>query len=273
MCSRSTTGAAPRLAVAVAAILALLAHSTSRATELDKRQLELLDKADRSKMAPDLIETIPRAIFEARFKAGQIAMGNEFSRSRRPPHRRPSSSRESPEACTPSPCWTWTRLARGPPSSGPSSTGSSSTWRPETSRRPSIQEGERTVQVPPPQASDGIGSARYVFVAYKQYRTIESPQTLVVPHDKRKNFNIGKFAKEKHLGSPIAINYFLAEHGYVDGYTPMASWVAVVAVALIAFVSRVLLMYTEGKCPRTLRRRRFIGKIACNIDVLYANYV
>ncbi|KAH7986521.1 hypothetical protein HPB49_025926 [Dermacentor silvarum] len=250
MCSRSTTGTAPRLAVAVAAILALLAHSTSRATELDKRQLELLDKAERSKMAPDLIETIPRAIFEARFKAAQIAMGNEFS---------PQQASAPPSAVE------FPRIAGGvyaiamldldaPSPRDPK-------FRPilhwlvvnveagDVKAPVNYKKGNELYKYRRPKPPMGSGRHRYVFVAYKQYRTIESPQTLVVPHDKRKNFNIGKFAKENNLGSPIAINYFLAEHGYVDGYTPMASWVAVVAVALIAFVSRVLLMYTEVKVP------------------------
>ncbi|XP_050051284.1 protein D3-like [Dermacentor andersoni] len=241
MLNRSTSSAT-RMAVAVAAIVALLARSACRA-ELDKRQLDLLDKADRSNIAPDLIETIPRAIFEARFKAGEVAMGNQFS---------------TQQASAPPPFVEFPRTAGGvyaiamvdldaPSARDPK-------FRPilhwlvinveagDVKGPVNYKKGNELYKYRRPKPPMGSGRHRYVFLAYKQYRTIEAPQTLVVPSDKRRNFNIGKFAKENNLGNPIAINYFLAEQGYVDAYTPMLSWVMVVTAAITGFVCRLMLM-------------------------------
>ncbi|KAH6933139.1 hypothetical protein HPB50_012490 [Hyalomma asiaticum] len=245
MWSRANAASRARLAVAVATILALLAQSTCSATELDKRQMALLDKADRSSIAPDLIETIPRAIFEAKFKAGEIAMGNHFT---------PEQASSAPSGIefprTEGATYAIAMLDPDAPSRRDPKFRPILHWlvvnveAGDVKKPVNYKSGTELYRYRGPRPPMGSGPHRYVFLAYKQYRTIDMPQTLVVPTDKRKNFNMNKFVKEHNLGNPIAINYFLAEDAYVDGVTPIVSWLTIVALALLGLVGRVVLMKT-----------------------------
>ncbi|XP_075538942.1 protein D2-like [Dermacentor variabilis] len=197
-----------QLAVAAATILVLF---TCRATELDSRQMELLDKANKSRIAPDLIEAIPGAIFEARFEAGPIAMGNRFT---------PEQASAAPSAIefprTAGTMYTITMLDPDAPSMSDPKFGPILHWlvvnveAGDVNEPVNYERGNELFGYRGPKPPAGSGPHRYVFLAYKQQNIIESPQ--MVPFDKRKNFKIAEFTKEHNLGNPIALNYFLAEN-------------------------------------------------------------
>ncbi|XP_075745528.1 protein D3 [Rhipicephalus microplus] len=242
MRSPPSTTSTMRLAVTVVTILlAFVAHSACGVEELDKRQLALIAKAERSKLAPDLIETIPRGIFEAQFKSGEIAMGNHFT---------PEQASSAPSGIDfPRIAGNTYAIAMLDPDA-PSK--SDPKFRPilhwlvvnldagDTKKPVDYKKGTELFQYRGPKPPMGSGPHRYAFLAYKQYRPIEMPRTLVVPYDKRKNFNITKFAIEHRLGNPIAINYFLAEDAYVDGVTPLVSWLTAICLALTGLLCRVM---------------------------------
>lgn len=245
MARRSSATSTTRAAVAVATIvLALLAHSACGVKELDKKQLALIAKAESSKLAPDLIETIPRGIFEAKFKSGEIAMGNHFT---------PEQASSAPSGIDFPRTAGYTYAIAMLDPDAPSR--SDPKFRPilhwlvvnldagDAKAPVDYKKGTELFRYRGPKPPMGSGPHRYAFLAYKQYKHIDMPQTLIVPYDKRKNFNITKFAKEHSLGNPIAINYFLAEDAYVDGVTPMLSWLTIIALALVGLLCRVMLMY------------------------------
>lgn len=207
--ARRRTGAM-QLAVAVAAILVLF---TCRATEMDSRQMELLDKAKMSRIAPDLIEAIPEAIFEASFEAGQISMGNRFT---------PEQASAAPSGIdfprTAGAKYTIAMLDPDAPTMSDPKFGPILHWlvvnveAGDVKAPVDYEKGSELFSYRGPKPPAGSGPHRYVFLAYKQQKTIESPQTLVVPYEDRKNFKIAEFTKQHDLGNPIAINYFLAEN-------------------------------------------------------------
>lgn len=238
---RHRPGAA--LLVAATTVIALLSAAVCSAAEPTKRELELLQKAEASKIAPDLIDMIPKAIFEATFPAGPVSMGNFFSvaqASKNPSHiafpRTPGAKYTiamlDPDAPTMrdrrfSPVLHWL-VVNVDPGNGKAPV--------------NLKTGYELYKYRGPKPPVGAGRHRYVLLVYKQYRAIDSPQTLVVPFEKRKNYNMAKFANEHGLGKPIALNYFVSENCYTAGYMPLVVCTTVFTMALTGLVGRLVLL-------------------------------
>ncbi|KAK8787111.1 hypothetical protein V5799_023112 [Amblyomma americanum] len=241
---RHRIGAALLLAIAAATtLLALLSAPVCSAAEPDKRERELLKKAEASKIAPDLIEAIPKAVFEATFPRGQVSMGNFFTLDQ-------ASKNPSNIAFprTPGAKYTIAMLDPDVPTMKDHKFSPILHWlvvnveSGDVKAPVDFKTGFELYKYRGPKPPMGAGPHRYVFLAYKQSKAIDSPQSLIVPFEKRKNYNLAKFANDHGLGKPIAVNYFISENCHTAGYTPFVVCTTVFAMALTGLVGRLVLL-------------------------------
>lgn len=208
---------------------------------LDKKELALLDKLNKSGIIPDVIDKLPGAVMEAVFPSGQVAMGNVFTLDQA--SRCPSAisfprqegavytlamldadapTRKFPKF-RPVLHWLVVNVDAGNPKA------------PLNLKRAAVLMKYRG-----PKPPLGSGPHRYVLLAFQQKEPIPSPTTLMVPFEKRTNYNMTKFMVEHSLSKPVAANYFLTEDSYVDGVTPLLMWTVVVCSVFAGFLARLV---------------------------------
>lgn len=219
------------------ALLAVLLLSRRACCDDKRRELALLEKATRSGIVPDLIEALPKAMLKASFEAGRIQMGNAFT-----PKQASSEPMSVEFPRTAGYKYAIAMLDPDAPSYREPKFRPTLHWlvvnvdAGDVAAPVDLKTGTLLYKYRGPKPPLGSGQHRYVLLAYRQQRDV--PASAAIAFEKRKNFNMGKFANDEGLGKPVAINYFISEDCHVDGVTPFVVWVMVVLVALTGVVGR-----------------------------------